>query len=88
VTRHNEEIRSVNVRHQLNPGIQYSLDFAKWEAAVAAGSTLEELKKMDDNLYPKWFVARLVAWHELHNLIEMHMQDAQNTAMERMSKKR
>ena len=59
---------------------------AKWEAAVAANATLDELMKLDNNEYPRMFVARLVAWHELHNLIAMHSQDAENAALERMRK--
>ena len=84
--RHNEPIRNIDVRHKIDPDIQYGMDMAKWEAAVAANATLDELMKLDNNEYPRMFVARLVAWHELHNLIAMHSQDAENDALERMRK--
>lgn len=50
--------------------------FAEWEAAIAAGATLDELYKWETGGYPKPFRARVIAWHNLHNLVEAHKNDA------------
>ena len=73
----------------VDTGISYeSLTFPVWEAAVAAGATLDELKKLDDGKYPIAFQARLIAWYEKHRLVVMHTQEAVSKAMEREQKKR
>jgi hypothetical protein len=48
--------------------------FSLWEAAIAAGATLDELARLED--YPKKFRAKLIAWHGFHKLTELHSQDA------------
>jgi len=45
-----------------------------FDAAIAAGATLDELARID--AYPKAFLAKLVAWHQLSNLIRVHQEDA------------
>jgi hypothetical protein len=47
-----------------------------FDAAIAAGATLEELARIDQ--YPKPFLAKLVAWHQMSNLIKVHQEDAAN----------
>lgn len=54
------------------------MHFLEWEAAVAAGAGLDELMKLEQ--YPSWFRGKLVAWHELHNLVQTHQQDAATQA--------
>jgi hypothetical protein len=57
-----------------------------WEAAIAAGATLDELEKLDRGDYTVGFQARLLAWHSVHNQVEMHKQDAAARASERKQK--
>lgn len=65
----------------MNPKIRYSISFAAWEAAVAAGATLEDLRRLDRGGYPPAFVAKLIAWHDTHRLIDAHIEDAKSMAM-------
>jgi hypothetical protein len=73
VTRNGEPINRVGVKDSIDPNISYSRSFGEWEAAVAAGLDLWE---WENNEYPRWFKARVIAWHRLHGLIELHTQDA------------
>ena len=74
------------LRDSINTGIQYeTLTFPLWEAAIAAGATLDELSRLDD--YPKRFLAKLIAWWEKHRIVRMHEQDAAARAAEKKSKK-
>jgi len=57
-----------------------------WEAAVAAGATLDELARLDQ--YPVQFQALLVAWHQKHMLVELHTADAVNRAADRRAKRK
>jgi len=67
-------IEDVKVRSAADPHITYSMYYAEFDAAVAAGATLDELLRLET--FPKWFRAKLVAWHNLNNLIYLHGQDA------------
>jgi hypothetical protein len=58
-----------------------------WEAAIAAGSTLDELEKLSRGGYPRQFEAKLIAWHQQHKIVSMHEQDAVARAVERKNKK-
>lgn len=66
----------MGVRNAVNPHISYSPEYSVFDAAIAAGATLDELSKLEK--YPKTFRAKLVAWFNYHNAIEMHSQDAAN----------
>ena len=66
----------MGVKGAVDPHIEYSIQFSIWEAATAAGATLDELVKIERGEYPSWFLARLVAWHQLHGLVAMHREDA------------
>lgn len=50
--------------------------FAEWEAAIAAGATLEELNRLEAGYYPTIFRARLIAWKKLHDLVLLHSEAA------------
>lgn len=39
------------------------------------------------NQYPPEFKALVMAWHNMHGLVESHKQDAQNKAMEKAAKR-
>lgn len=54
-------------------GITYSSSFGEWEAAHGARL---DLWKWENNEYPNWFKARVVAWWNDHQLVESHRQDA------------
>lgn len=72
----------------MDTGISYSMGYSEWEAAIAAGATLDELVKWDKGLYPGNFKAKVVAWYNLHNTIELHANDAvaRKQAMDAKSK--
>jgi hypothetical protein len=63
----------VRVKGAVDPHINYSVSFAEWEAASAAGL---DLWKWEQNKYPKSFRAKVLAWYKLHNLVALHQQDS------------
>ena len=73
MTRHGEPIRNARVKGSVDPGISHSLAFAEVEAAVAARL---DLWKWEQNMYPGWFKAKIIAWYNLHNLVEVHREAA------------
>lgn len=82
VSRNGFPIEQVWLKDAVNTGIQYeTLTFPLWEAAIAAGATLDELAHLDD--YPPRFLAKLIAWYQKHNIVKLHEQDAMQRAMER-----
>jgi len=58
-----------------------------WDAAVAAGATLDELEKMEQGGYKPKFLHKVIAWKLNRDQIEMHKQDASTTASEKAAKK-
>lgn len=68
----------------VSAGIKYGLDFAGFEACVAAGLDLE---RWDNGDYAPRFMAKTMAWHRLHGQIITHTEDARNTAAEKAAKK-
>lgn len=85
MTRHNEPILDVRVKHHVDPDIDYSLDFLGWQAAVDAGATLDELVKWDSGLYSRSFMSRVIAWYQLHGAVQAHMEDAMASKQEQMT---
>jgi hypothetical protein len=85
VRRNGEPIKDVHIRDAVDPNISYSVHFSEWEAAIAAGATLDELQRLDQ--YPKQFRAKLIAWHGFHNAVAMHSQDAVNQKMSKKPRK-
>ena len=82
VNRWGYPIEDLGVSGSVSTGITFdTLMFPLWEAAIAAGATLDELSKLDD--YPKKFLAKLIAWHIKHRLVRMHEQDAVTKAAKR-----
>lgn len=74
VRRNGDPIEDARAKNAVDPHISYSMHFSEWEAAVAAGASLDELMRLDE--YPKKFRAKLIAWHEFHKLMILHTQDA------------
>jgi hypothetical protein len=57
----------------------------EWEAAHAANL---DLSLWDSGGYSGKFMAKVLAWYQRHRELDMHRQDAQARALERMQKKR
>ena len=85
VRRNGEPIEDVKVREAVDPNISYSVHFSEWEAAIAAGATIDELFRLEQ--YPKSFRAKLIAWYGYHKLAELHAQDAVSSKMARKGKR-
>lgn len=83
MTRSNTPIREYPLLNNIDPQISASVSFTKWEAAVAAGATLDELKKLHAGVYPNAFIAKLIAWHNMHELVEANADDAVARDMKR-----
>lgn len=58
-----------------------------WEAAVAAGATLDELCRLDDGGYSKQFLVKLLAWKHTRDLVRIHSEDAVARAAKRKAKR-
>jgi hypothetical protein len=84
VTRHGESISEQRVPGAISTGIAYSLEFAGWEAAIAAGL---DLLSWDQGRYPRPFMHKVVAWHNLHQLIAQHGEAAAAEAAKAKAKK-
>jgi hypothetical protein len=83
VTRHGIDIREYPLSSGINTGISYSMRFAEFDAAIAAGLDLE---RWVDNSYPPYLKAMIVAWHNLKSLIDAHQNDAQSAEIDRKSR--
>ena len=69
VTRHGAPIEHTHIRGAKDPGIAYSMEFAEYEACVAAGPNLNDWVQ---GKYPRGLKAKVIAWYELHNEVDMH----------------
>jgi hypothetical protein len=80
VTRHEVPISEAglkNPRHFTDAGIKAGWRYHLWEAAIAAGATLEELQKLEDGqTFSQRFKANLIGWHRNHMEVEKHATDA------------
>jgi hypothetical protein len=52
------------------------MSYAIWDAAIAAGASMDELKAIDEGQYPSWFLGKIIAWHIAHRQISSHSDDA------------
>lgn len=59
------------------------MSYAEFDAAIAAGASLDELFKWTTGGYPRSFKVKVLAWHNLHNAIEMHKSDAMERSAQR-----
>ena len=71
--RNDVPIEEVVIGGAVNPGISYSQGFAEWEACIAAGLDIE---KWESGEYSVRLREKAIAWHKLHNLVEVNAQDA------------
>lgn len=70
---HGQPIIDAPVKGAVRPGITYAASFAEWEAATAAGV---DLWRWETGGYPPAFKARVLAWHLLHRLVDLHGESA------------
>lgn len=87
MTRYGEPISTVPLHDTIHTSIDYSYRFAEFDAAIAAGATLDELYKLYQGLYPRRFMAMIVVWNSSRRMIEAHQQDAQNAVMRQKTKR-
>jgi hypothetical protein len=76
VRRNGEPIKKLSIKGAINSGITYSQSYQVFDAAIAAGATLNELKDLVGGKYPNWFQAVLISWHDNHGAITMHQEEA------------
>lgn len=67
----------------VDPGIEFELLFGQAEAIVAAGLNLHDFW---NGVYSNRFIGFVMAWHKNHNLVGLHVQDA-NTKRKASSSK-
>lgn len=83
MSRRGRPIDEYQLKGGINPQIARSHKLVEWEAAIAAGATLDELYKwevMGPEGYPSWFKARVLVWHERHQQFDTHMSEIQAEA--------
>lgn len=88
VTRNGYPIADVHLSGGVNAGINYNMSYAIWDAAIAAGASLDELRDIDKGKYPSWFLGKIIAWHIASRLIHNHQEDAVAASIKAKSKKR
>lgn len=54
--------------------ITYNMSYALWDAAIAAGATMDELYRMEMGLYPPSLLAKIIAWRRGTIAIENHTE--------------
>lgn len=73
MTRNGEDIRTYPLKDAVASGIMNSMQFLEWEAATAAGLNLW---LWENNGYTKAFKVKVIAWYNLHGLVQSHQSDA------------
>ncbi len=59
--------------------------FAEWEACTECNLDLE---KWYEGIYSNKFKAHVIAFHQLRQQVQNHVQDAQNAEAEKQAKRR
>jgi len=85
VKRQGEWIWEVPLPDAIDPKITYSQTFEFWAAATNANL---DLWRWEQGLYPRWFMAKVVAFYRLSNLVEAHKSQAVVAKQKREAKKR
>lgn len=73
MTRSGIPIEDYPVKHGVNVNITYSPAYAELEACIAANL---DPWRWERGAYSVPFKAKIIAWHQLHQLIELNAQDA------------
>ena len=78
-------LQESSLKFGIKTGITETPAMTEYEAVVAAGL---DLWKWEQQEYPTWFRANVLAWHTGHVLKEIHSQDVVSSVMESKRKKR
>ena len=62
------------------------MSYALWDSAIAAGATLHDLWQIESGVYPKSFLAKVIAWRRGSIAINNHTEVARAKAMEKGKK--
>ena len=62
------------------------MSYKIWEAAIAAGASLDEMERLEQGHYSNAFLAKLVAWYNMSEAIHMHSEEAKSDAIKRQAK--
>jgi hypothetical protein len=73
VTRSGVPIQTLGLKHGVNPGIKWSLQYEEWDACVECGL---DLWKWAQNEYPVWFKSKVVALFRLRRYVKVHVDEA------------
>ena len=76
ITREGQPIHLRSLGNTVNTAIRYSASYETWEALINAGATVTELLRFEEGDFPDWFIAKVIAWHRGHTMIENNIQDA------------
>lgn len=87
MTRYGEPIGELEISGAIDVGISYNMSYAVWDAAIAAGASLRELKLIDEGKYPSWFLGKMIAWHIASKQISTHGEDAVASSSKNKGKK-
>lgn len=85
VLRDGQPIKEMGVVGAIDPHISYNQSFAEWDAATSCGL---DLWKWESRGYPGAFMAKVIAFHNLKQAIELHVEDAKARIMRKKSKSR
>jgi hypothetical protein len=58
----------------------------EWLAVIDSGGTLHDLYLWDTLYYPRYFMAKVLAFAKMKSLIDLHTEDAKAKAIEAKSK--
>lgn len=61
------------------------MSYALWDAAIAAGATMDELHRMEMGVYPPTLLAKVIAWRKGSIAINNHTEAAKAKAMKEKS---
>lgn len=73
MTRSGIPIEDYPIKHGVSPNISYAPAFGEMEACIAAGL---DPWRWEQGGYSVAFQAKILAWHQLHQLVELNVQDA------------
>jgi hypothetical protein len=61
------------------------MGFVEWDAALSANL---DLWKWELGIYPKWFKVRVIAFHNMRNVVATHTEDQKAIEMEREARRK
>lgn len=85
VTRHNSDIREYATDNSVATGIGFNPSYEQWDACIASGLSIQV---WESGGYPPSLMAKVVAWHRLHTLVQSHKDDAVSKEIKRRNRVR